>query len=88
MDQALVSKMFGIVLEGGLLEDFPCRLIRRDGTVFHATYNSNCRFDKTGTMSYSRCIVQDITESLRVEQAKSPRNRRESLNTTSARRLR
>jgi len=70
VDQALVSKMFGIVLEGGLLEDFPCRLIRRDGTVFHATYNSNCRFDKTGTMSYSRCIVQDITESLRVEQAK------------------
>lgn len=70
VDQALVLHMLHTVLDGDLLIDFPCQLKRRDGSVFHATYNSNCRFDPSGTMAYSRCIVQDATEARRIQQEK------------------
>ncbi|CAM9644626.1 unnamed protein product, partial [Ectocarpus fasciculatus] len=40
---------------------------RRDGSVVDVVYNSNAYYDSEGTLQYTRCIVQDITEHKRLQ---------------------
>ena len=75
IDQALVQHMSQTVINGQLLENFPCQVIRRDGQVITVTYNSNAKFDANGGFSHSRCIVQNITEQKKIKEERDEMER-------------
>jgi PAS domain S-box-containing protein len=60
-NKALFKEMIDTILGKEELVDFPCKLIRRDGTVLDVSFNSNAYFDSSNNFVYSRCIVQDMT---------------------------
>jgi PAS domain S-box-containing protein len=61
------KRAVSILLETGDLKDFQCRMRRKDGSIFWASYNSRFTEIPDGTPSFEGFIV-DITERKRAEE--------------------
>ena len=74
-DQPVIMEMLAMLRRGETLQNFPARLVCKDGSVKQVLVNSNACFED-GEFVYTRCFTRDVTRQWHAEHALEEASRR------------
>jgi PAS domain S-box-containing protein len=66
LDQEVISDILKRLLQGETLENYPAKLLRKDGSIREVLINSS-PYSQNGKFVHSRCFTRDVTEQLQIE---------------------
>jgi PAS domain S-box-containing protein len=67
-DRPTIDEILARLTRGETLEDFPARMVRRDGSIRHVLITSSALFEG-GRFVHTRCFTRDVTDQRHAEEA-------------------